>query len=89
MTHRQAMQEAVRRYFTFQLRDNIDITKAWIGLGTEADYRKQIKDGLMTFWDGITPTKRCMGWLILTEKGRIEFMKVLHEQYIHIKRKET
>jgi len=86
MSNKQAMKEAIRRYFKFQLPNNKDLTTAWIGLGTEAEYRKQINDGLMKFFRGEAPPKRCLGWLTLTSKGCIEFLKTLQEEYqIHQK----
>ncbi len=45
------------------------ITQRWIGLGTSAAYRPALNEGLMVFHDGRTPPVRCMGWLVLTEKG--------------------
>lgn len=45
------------------------LEQIWLGLGTEATYRPAIDAGLMKFHDGQTPPKRCMGWLVLTDKG--------------------
>lgn len=45
------------------------ITERWLGLGTEAEYRPAIAEGLMVWHDGIPPPKRILGWLCLTNKG--------------------
>lgn len=48
---------------------NKPILSRWLGLGTEAAYRPVLNSGLMRFFDGRTPYKRCMGWLCLTPLG--------------------
>jgi len=54
----------------------------WLGLGTEAAYRPVLQAGLMRWWDGRKPAKRCMGWLCLTEKG----LEVLFDSYPEFQR---
>jgi hypothetical protein len=68
--------EAYRRN---QMRDSdmnnsIPLTERWLGLGT-AD-KPMLETGLMQFFDGITPPRRCMGWLVLTEAGVTEMQKL-------------
>ena len=62
------LDEALRRNALMTQRDK-NILSRWLGLGTEAEYRPAIKEGLMVFWDKKVPPPRCMGWLCLTEKG--------------------
>lgn len=52
------------------------LLRRWVGLGTAAAYRPVIEAGYMMFHNGITPPARCMGWLVLTEKG-VEKLKEL------------
>ena len=49
--------------------ENKPIQRRWLGLGTEDAYRPAIDAVLMVFHDGRTPPPRCMGWLVMTEKG--------------------
>lgn len=51
------------------------LTMRWLGLGTAAAYRPVLKTGEMAFFDGRIPETRCMGWLVLTDKG----IKAMHE----------
>jgi hypothetical protein len=45
------------------------ITQRWVGLGTSSVYRPGIDAGLFVFIGDKIPEPRCMGWLVLTEKG--------------------
>ena len=67
------MIEALRRYCMFHPGEPLH--QAWIGLGTEADYRPAIKDELMKWHDNKQPPPRCAGWLVLTEKGQEVIMR--------------
>jgi hypothetical protein len=73
--NRLLMREAIRRYYMFH--GGEPLTMAWIGLGTAAFYRPAIDAGLMTFHDGRTPPKRCMGWFVLTDKGQSVFTSMV------------
>lgn len=79
--------EAFRRN---EMNDSHEQTKPlnerWLGLGTKAAYRPVLDAGLMTWHNDREPFKRCMGWLVLTEKGievlnyySPEFKEVLEE----------
>jgi hypothetical protein len=61
-------------------------TERWLGLGTEPVYRPVIKAGLMKFVNG-SPPSRCMGWLVLTEKG-VNVMQECAEYYNFAKKLE-
>lgn len=74
--------EALRRYCSFSAGESL--SRAWLGLGTEADYRQGINDGYFTWHDGRVPPKRCMGWLVLTEKGQKVILNWLAHGY-HVK----
>lgn len=68
--------EALRRFECFAVRRDgkkwtkEDLMNAWIGLGTEADYRPTVEAGLMRIAVGASyPDRGCMGWWGLTERG--------------------
>jgi hypothetical protein len=69
------MNEAIRRYCLFHAGE--PLRNAWIGLGTATEYKPAIDEGLMIFHDGVKPYKRCMGWLILTDKGTTLFLQMI------------
>ena len=57
------------------------ITNMWLGLGTYAQYKSVLELGLMKFHNNIIPPKRCLGWLILTEKGVDSLVRLLSKKY--------
>jgi len=69
--------EALRRYCLHHAGESL--STAWVGLGTEAQYRPAVDAGLMTWHDGKLPPKRCMGWLVLTKKGEQEILRMMAE----------
>ena len=48
-------------------------------MGTYSIYRNGIKKGYFQFHDGKIPPKRCMGWIVLTEKGAEIYTELLKE----------
>ena len=70
MTLKELLFEAYRRN---QMGDSFEsqkpLERRWLGLGTKSAYRPALEGGYMRFWNGVEPTPRCMGWLVLTEKG--------------------
>lgn len=45
------------------------LSQRWLGLGTRSAYKAALDGGYMRWHDGRQPADRCMGWLVLTDKG--------------------
>lgn len=73
------LREAYRRNTADFQKFEQPLLKRWLGLGTEAEYRPAIKASLMRFHNDKTPAPRYMGWLVLTENGVDELLKLAHE----------
>lgn len=63
---RSRLLEAKHRYTSFHPEE--ELTDAWTGLGSRADYKPVLSAGLME-WALHEPALGCMGWLRLTESG--------------------
>lgn len=75
---RTALNEALRRFVRFS--DGKSLKDSWTGLGHATDYKQVIEKGFMTWATG-TPSKGCMGWLSLTDKGCQIVQKWLDDGY--------
>jgi len=85
---KQLLFEAYRRSdMADSLEKSKPISQRWLGLGTYTTYSPAIKEGFMRFHH--IPPKRCMGWLVLTEKGitaLIDLIPEFHEKLEKLKK---
>jgi len=69
------LDEALRRYCLYYAGELL--STAWVGLGKVTQYQPALKAGLMTWHNGETPPRGCVGWLILTPKGEREILRMM------------
>lgn len=78
------MMEALRRFLKFN-NQKLPLITAWTGLGYASHYKPVIDAGWMTWISGRIPSRRCMGWLRLTEEGAKIVQQWIDAGYTHLK----